>query len=113
MNRTCTVVINHSIPKEFRKACKGVPYIGHEELTFCGRTLAAKWMLSHKKQLARSTDFYLKFWDDKNNPDYIMNFYWGGSKYSFDDVMEEIRQYATDPVHQKADADYINPYLKK
>lgn len=113
MNRTCTVVINHSISKEFKKASKGIPYVGHEELTFCARTLAAKWMLNHKNALRRASDFYVKFWDDKNEPDYVMNFYWGGSKNTFDETMDKVRTFAEDLNEQRADAEYVMPNVKK
>ena len=103
-NRTATVVVNHSLATEFKKAVKGVPMIGHEELTFAGRTLAAKWMLAHKNALKGARDFYAKFWN--RNDDWTMVFYWGGSKYSFDAMMEEIKQFAENKDEQNADLEY-------
>ena len=108
-NRTATVVVNHSLATEFKKAVKGVPMIGHEELTFAGRTLAAKWMLAHKKALKGARDFYAKFWNQ--NRDWTMQFYWGGGKYLFDAMMAEIEQFAENKDEQNADLEYAKKGL--
>jgi len=108
-NRTATVVVNHSIATEFKKAVKGIPMIGHEELTFAGRTLAAKWMLAHKKELKGARDFYARFWNQ--NRDWSMRFYWGGSKYSFDAMMAEIKQFAENKDEQRLDQEYAQKAL--
>ena len=108
-NRTTTVVVNHSLATEFKKAVRGVPMIGHEELSFAGQTLAAKWMLAHKKLLKGAREFYAKFWD--HNGEWSMRFYWGGSKLSFDETMSEIEQFAENKDEQNVDLEYARKGL--
>jgi hypothetical protein len=45
-NRTTALVFNHGIPNELKKGARGIPVVAREELTFAGRALAAKWLLS-------------------------------------------------------------------
>lgn len=110
MNRTTSIVLNHSVAKEIAKAKKEIPYCSREELTFAGRTLAAKWALKNKKKLSKCTDFYFKFWKDNayNESDYEMAIYWGGALSCFDERMTEIETLANDENERKLDLDYVS-----
>ena len=110
MNRTTSIVLNHSVAKEILEARKGIPYCSREELSFAGRTLAAKWAVKNKKKLFKCTDFYFKFWRDNphNESDYEMAIYWGGMAGNFDERMTEIETLANDKNEQKLDLDYVS-----
>lgn len=110
MNRTTSIVLGHSFAKKIIEARKGITYCFREELSFAGRTLAAKWALKNKKRLAKCTEFYFKFWRDnpRNENDYELAFYWGGMASSFDERMNEIENLVNDKNEQKLDLDYVS-----
>lgn len=114
-NRTTALVINRSIDRELQKGAEGVPVVGREELTFAGRALAAKWLLSKTglSRVRKGDEIHFVYYGDGYVGGGYMESRVGPTSGTVrksgvlpEDFAERVREIADSPEENAADAAY-------
>lgn len=114
-NRTTAIVIKHPIDRELRKGAEGVPVVWREELTFAGRALAAKWLLSKARlsRVRRGDEIHFVYYGDGYVGGGYVESRVGPTSGTVEksgvlpeDFAERIREIAESPEENAADAAY-------